>query len=70
LDYRTASPVTGMRSGGGVEGMATSVVVNQVGTPIQQQHKMNQIALLKEAQQAQQKIQQVLHTQQAQQAQQ
>lgn len=64
LDYRTASPVTGIRSGGGVEGMATSVVVNQAGVPIHQQHKMNQIALLKEAQQAQQKLQQMQQAQQ------
>ncbi len=54
LDYRTASPISGMRFGGGLEGMATSVVVNQVGVPINQQHKMNQIELLKQAQQAQQ----------------
>ena len=54
LDYRTASPVTGMRSGGGVEGMATSVVVNQAGMPIHQQHKMNQLELLKAAQSMQQ----------------
>lgn len=63
LDYRSASPVTGMRSGGGAEGMATSVVVNQAGVPIHQQHKMNQIELLKQAQLIQQ-------THQAQQAQQ
>ncbi len=54
LDYRTASPVTGMRSGGGVEGMATSVVVNQSGIPLHQQHKMNQLELLKAAQSMQQ----------------
>ena len=54
LDYRTASPVTGMRSGGGVEGMATHVVVNQAGVPIHQQHKMNQMELLKAAQSMQQ----------------
>ncbi len=60
LDYRSASPVTGMRSGGGVEGMATSVVVNQAGVPIHQQHKMNQIELLKKAQ----LIQQTQHAQQ------
>lgn len=68
LDYRTASPVTGMRSGGGVEGMATSVVVNQAAMPIYQQHKMNQIALLKEAQliqqNAEQKLQQIQQAQQ------
>ncbi len=60
LDYRTASPVTGMRSGGGVEGMASSVIVNQAGTPIHHQHKMNQIELLKKAQ----LIQQTQHAQQ------
>ena len=60
LDYRTASPVSGMRSGGGVEGMATSVVVNQSGVPNQQQRHINAIELikqaefLKQAQQAQQ----------------
>ena len=60
LDYRSASPVTGMRSGGGVEGMATSVVVNQAGMPIDQQRRINQTELirqaelLKQAQQAQQ----------------
>lgn len=60
LDYRTASPVTGMRSGGGIEGMATSVVVNQAGVPIYQKHKLNQIELLKQAQ----LIQQTQHAQQ------
>jgi transglutaminase-like putative cysteine protease len=60
LDYRTASPVTGMRSGGGVEGMATSVVVNQTGVPIHQKHKTNQIELLRQAQ----LIQQAQHAQQ------
>ncbi len=49
LDYRSASPVTGMRSGGGVEGMATSVVVNQAGVPIDQQHRINQTELIKQA---------------------
>lgn len=60
LDYRSASPVTGMRSGGGVEGMATSVVVNQAGAPINKQRHINQAELirqaelLKQSQQAQQ----------------
>ncbi len=54
LDYRSASPVTGMRSGGGVEGMATHVVVNQAGALINQQHKINQLELLKAAQSMQQ----------------
>jgi transglutaminase-like putative cysteine protease len=49
LDYRSASPVTGMRSGGGVEGMASSVVVNQSGVPVNQQHRINQIELVKQA---------------------
>lgn len=49
LDYRSASPVTGMRSGGGAEGMATSVVVNQAGAPTNQQHRINQIELIKQA---------------------
>jgi transglutaminase-like putative cysteine protease len=49
LDYRSASPVTGMRSGGGVEGMATSVVVNQAGAPINQQRHINQMELIKQA---------------------
>lgn len=60
LDYRSASPVSGMRSGGGVEGMATSVVVNQAHAPNAQQRRINplefvqQDALLQQAQQAQQ----------------
>ena len=54
LDYRTASPVTGMRSGGGVEGMATHVVVNQAGALMNKQQKMNQLELLKAAQSMQQ----------------
>jgi transglutaminase-like putative cysteine protease len=49
LDYRTASPVSGMRSGGGVEGMASSVIVNQAGAQINKQHRINQIELLKQA---------------------
>jgi len=49
-----------MRSGGGSEGMATSVVVNQAGIPIHQKHKLNQIELLKQAQ----LIQQAQHAQQ------
>lgn len=49
LDYRTASPVSGMRSGGGMEGMATSVIVNQSGELISKQHRLNQIELIKQA---------------------
>lgn len=60
LDYRSASPVSGMRSGGGVESMATSVVVNQAHAPNAQHRRINplefvqQDALLQQAQQAQQ----------------
>jgi len=49
LDYRSASPVSGMRLGGGLEGMATSVVVNQAGAPIDQQRHINQTELIKQA---------------------
>ncbi len=49
LDYRTASPVSGMRSGGGMEGMASSVVVNQSNLPSNQHYHINQIELIKQA---------------------
>ncbi|MBA3695465.1 MAG: transglutaminase family protein [Methylotenera sp.] len=49
LDYRTASPVSGMRSGGGLEGMTTSVIVNQSGLPISRQYRIDQTALFKQA---------------------
>lgn len=54
LDYRTASPVSGMRIGGGIEGMASSVIVNQAGAQMSAQHHMDVAELLKQAQQAQQ----------------
>lgn len=60
LDYRSASPVSGMRSGGGVEGMASSVIVNQSGVPFSLQNRIDVSALIenaelmKQAQQAQQ----------------
>jgi transglutaminase-like putative cysteine protease len=53
LDYRSASPVSGMRAGGGVEGMASSVIVNQAGVPIIDQHRINATELEYEAKQAQ-----------------
>lgn len=56
LDYRTASPVSGTRSGGGVEGMASSVIVNQVGSPMSQQHKMTATHLMKQAQLSREEI--------------
>lgn len=54
LDYRSASPVGGMRAGGGVEGMASSVIVNQAGMPMSAQHRINVAALEYQAKQAQQ----------------
>ena len=54
LDYRSASPVSGMRVGGGVEGMATSVIVNQSGVPISQQQRIDTALLDYQAKQAQQ----------------
>lgn len=51
LDYRSASPVTGSRVGGGIEGMASVVSVNQhaANTDVQRQQQ-----LLHQAQSAQQ----------------
>lgn len=54
LDYRSASPVTGMRVGGGDEGMASSVTVNQQGNLSVAQRKLNSKALYEQAQAAQQ----------------
>lgn len=54
LDYRGASPVSGMRIGGGEEGMATSVIVNQQGGQLLQHQKVTTATLLQQAQQAQQ----------------
>lgn len=54
LDYRGASPVSGMRIGGGEEGMATSVIVNQQGGQLLQHQKVATATLLQQAQQAQQ----------------
>lgn len=60
LDYRSASPVGGMRSGGGVEGMASSVIVNQADALVGQLRQIDTKALVKtaelmrQAQQAQQ----------------
>ena len=49
LDYRSASPVSGMRSGGGVEGMASSVIVNQAGVPLLHQQRIDTMALVRNA---------------------
>ncbi len=49
LDYRSASPVSGIRSGGGIEGMASSVIVNQAGVPLLEQRRIDTVALLEHA---------------------
>lgn len=46
LDYRSASPISGMRSGGGIEGMASSVIVNQAGSAHASNHKVDALELL------------------------
>jgi len=51
LDYRSASPVTGSRMGGGIEGMASVVSVNQQESRAKPQ---DQARLLQQAQSAQQ----------------
>jgi hypothetical protein len=38
-----------MRSGGGIEGMATSVIVNQAGMPLDKQQRINQTELIRQA---------------------
>lgn len=54
LDYRGASPVTGMRIGGGEEAMVSNVVVNQQGASTFQPHMASALSVLQQAQQAQQ----------------
>ena len=54
LDYRSASPVTGTRLGGGVEGMSSSVTVNQHALLTHQQRKILSADLYQQAQVAQQ----------------
>lgn len=54
LDYRNASPVSGMRVGGGVEGHATSVIVNKYGNNMEKHQKVPHEVLLSQARQAQQ----------------
>jgi transglutaminase-like putative cysteine protease len=49
LDYSSASPVSGMRSGGGIEGMASSVIVNQAGVALVDQRRIDTAALVKHA---------------------
>jgi len=54
LDYRSASPVTGSRIGGGSEGMASMVNVNQHGRLTDKQRELHQQQLRQQAQAAQQ----------------
>lgn len=54
LDYRSASPVTGTRLGGGIEGMSTSVTVNQHALLTFQERKLLSADLYQQAQVAQQ----------------
>lgn len=54
LDYRSASPVTGSRMGGGSEGMASMVNVNQHGHLTDKQRELHQQQLRQQAQAAQQ----------------
>jgi len=54
LDYRSASPVTGSRMGGGSEGMASMVNVNQHGRLTDKQRAQYQQQLRQQAQAAQQ----------------
>jgi len=54
LDYRSASPITGSRMGGGREGMASMVHVNQHGSLTDKQRAQYQQQLRQQAQAAQQ----------------
>ncbi len=54
LDYRSASPITGARMGGGSEGMASLVSVNQHGGLTDQQREQYRQQLQRQAQAAQQ----------------
>lgn len=54
LDYKSASPVVGVRLGGGSEGMASSVIINQSNTPLDKRRKMDKSQLIIQATQQQQ----------------
>ena len=54
LDYKSASPVVGVRLGGGAEGMASSVIINQSNTPIDKRKKIDKSELIIQATQQQQ----------------
>lgn len=70
LDYRSASPVSGTRSGGGTEAMVSSVIVNQAGSPMNKQHKMTARHLMKQAQLSREEIIQAALLKQVEQSQQ
>lgn len=70
LDYRTASPVSGMRAGGGMEGMASSVIVNQAGVALSKQRKLHSEQLLEQAYLSCETLTEAAKHKQAQQAQQ
>lgn len=63
LDYRSASPVTGTRNGGGIEGMSSSVMVNQGQMLSLEEQETHTQTLMQEAEM-------VIHQQQQQQQQQ
>ena len=54
LDYKSASPVVGVRLGGGSEGMASSVIINQSNTPLDKRRKIDKSQLIIQATQQQQ----------------
>ena len=54
LDYKSASPVVGVRLGGGSEGMASSVIINQSNTPHDKRRKIDKSQLIIQATQQQQ----------------
>jgi transglutaminase-like putative cysteine protease len=54
LDYKSASPVVGVRLGGGSEGMASSVIINQSNTPFDKRRKIDKSQLIIQATQQQQ----------------
>ena len=54
LDYKSASPVVGVRLGGGAEGMASRVIINQSNTPLEKRKKIDKSELIIQAIQQQQ----------------
>lgn len=54
LDYKSASPIAGVRLGGGAEGMASSVIINQSNTPLDKRKTLDKSELIIQAYQQQQ----------------